>query len=86
MTDPALAPDRPADPAELLGRALVQLDYVVERLGDRALDPCLALRQAHSKVAVPERSERSQKRRAIEPIRLLAAVGVGREVAVLESA
>ena len=79
----ALAADRTADPSELLGTALVQLGDVVECLGNGARDPCLALRQAHPKVAVPQRSERGEERRPIQPVRLLAGVWVGREVAVL---
>ena len=71
VADPALAPDRPADPAQLLGRALVQLDDVVERLGDGARDAGIALRQADPEVAVAQGAERSEKRRPIQPIGLL---------------
>ena len=85
VTDPALAPDRTADPSELLGGALVQLGDVVERLGNGAIDASLAFRQADPKVAVPQGSERGEKRRRIQAVRLLVGVGVGREVAVLES-
>ena len=70
VADPALAPDRAADPAKLLGRALVQLDDVVEGLGDGSRDAGLAFRQADTEVAVAQGPERAEKGRAIEPVGL----------------
>jgi hypothetical protein len=71
VADPALAADRPADPTQLRGRALVQLDDVIERLGDGAGETCLAFGQAHSEVAAPQSPEGTQKLGAVQLARRL---------------
>jgi len=58
--DLALPADHLAQPLELLGHAVVELDHVVERLGDLAVDPGQRARQAHREVAAPEGAQRPQ--------------------------
>ena len=50
--DLAFLTDDAAEPLELLGHALVQLDHVVERVGDLAVHAFQVDRQADGEVAL----------------------------------
>ncbi len=66
LVDLAFLADRAADPGEFARHAFVQLENIVERVGDLARDPGLVNRQANRKIAVLEGDQRLQQRARVE--------------------
>ena len=61
MVDLALLADHVAEPLELPGDPVVQLDDVVEGLGDLAIDAGQVARQADREVPLPKRAKTLQE-------------------------
>ena len=81
LVDLALLADDLADARELLRRALLELDDVVERVGDLAGDAGVLDRQADGEVALLDGQQRREQQLVIDDVRrrrlfLLVAVAV----------
>jgi len=59
--DPSLAADHDANALEFLCEFRVELDAIVERLGDFAVDARQAVRQARVEIAAAKRAQSGQK-------------------------
>ena len=68
LVDLALLADDPADPLQLVGHPLVELDHLVEGVGDLAGDARPVERQANREIAFAKRRERRQKRLGINTL------------------
>ncbi len=66
--DLALLADDPADPLELLGHPLVQLDDFVERIGDLAGDARPVEGQPHGEVTLLQGGQGRQQRCEVDPL------------------
>ena len=62
LVDLALLAHHPADPFQLVGHPLVELDHFIERVGDFAGDARPVKRQPNREIALPKCGERRQER------------------------
>jgi len=74
MSDAPLAPHGSADPAKLIGGPLVQLDDVVEGLGDRTREAGLAFGEADPEVTVPEGAQRAEDGGAVDALERIGRI------------
>src|SRR5258706_14396015 len=79
LGDLAFAADDAAEALELLGHALVQLDDIVEGVGDLAFEPVEIDRQACREVALFERGESAEEFGFIELGGTASATCAGQE-------
>jgi hypothetical protein len=80
VVDLALAADGLAQPLELAGHPVVELDHVVERLGDLAVDAAMAARQADGEVASPEGAQGGEQLASVDRIEVMGQMAVGPSV------